>query len=181
MKFRLTFHRVVAWWLVIFSILTILSGYAVSRNWTSNRQLMVDAHVVLKWSFVVLFLIHIVYTFAFVRIGKVIRQNPRKHKIRIVQSVTKWLVLLFGFLIILTGFSDYSWASAAFQRWLPFWVHEVFDIGLTISFIAHTMAGVKIITRRNKIEKTCVDVMIWIVGIILMAGTIFLEVTMNLF
>lgn len=42
------------------------------------------------------------------------------------------------------------------------------------------MAGVKIITNRNKIEKVWVDVFIWIFGIVLMAGTIFLEVTMNL-
>jgi len=42
------------------------------------------------------------------------------------------------------------------------------------------MAGIKIITKRNKIEKVWVDVFIWIIGIALMAGTIFLEVTMNL-
>jgi len=180
MKFRVTFHRVVSWWLGIFSILTILSGYAASRKWFANREFMVDAHIVLKWSFVVLFLIHIIYTLAFVKIGKAIRRNPGKHKVRVVQGVSKWLVLAFGFLIILTGFSQYEWTGAAFHKWLPFWVHKVFDVGLTISIIVHTMAGVKVISKRNKIEKVWFDVLIWVVGIALMAGIIFLEVTMNL-
>ena len=105
-------------------------------------------------------------------------KNTQQQKYKF--GVSKWLVLAFGFLIILTGFSQYEWAGAAFHKWLPFWVHKVFDVGLIISIIVHTMAGVKIISTRNKIEKVWVDILIWIIGIALMAGTIFLEVTMNL-
>ncbi|NPD90432.1 MAG: hypothetical protein HGN29_17095, partial [Asgard group archaeon] len=39
-------------------------------------------------------------------------------------------------------------------------LHTVFDVGLIISIIIHTMARVKIITKRNKIEKVWVDVFI---------------------
>ena len=109
-----------------------------------------------------------------------IYQNEDTKKVKFSDYKDKWLVLAFGFLIILTGFSQYEWTGAAFHKWLPFWVHKVFDVGLTISIVVHTMAGVKIISKRNKIEKVWIDVLIWIVGIALMAGIIFLEVTMNL-
>ena len=180
MKFRVTFHRIVSWWLVVFSVITILSGYAASRKWFSDRQWITDVHVIFKWSFVVLFLFHIIYTFAFVRFKGVIIRSPKKHPVRLVQQITKWLILVFGFLIIISGFSHYEWAEAAFQGWMPLWVHKAFDVGLIISIIIHTMVGTKIITKRNKIERVWIDVMIWIVGLALIIGIIFLEVTMQL-
>ena len=45
MKFRVTFHRIVSWWLVVFAFITILSGYAASCKWFSDRQWITDVHV----------------------------------------------------------------------------------------------------------------------------------------
>ena len=180
MKFRVTLHRIVSWWLGIFSILTILSGYAVARKWLGDSEAIkagiTNAHVILKWAFIVLLFYHIAYTFAFVNFKGVIVKNPKTHWIRLIQQITKWMILIFSILIIITGFGHYTWANSALPQWLLERIHIVFDIGLTISIIVHLMTGFKIMFKRKKIDKLFVDILILIIGIGLIAGAITLEV-----
>ncbi|MHA1501225.1 MAG: hypothetical protein ACTSSB_05190 [Candidatus Heimdallarchaeota archaeon] len=180
MKFRVTLHRIVSWWLAIFSVLTIISGYAVARKWFGDaeqvKEMITSAHIILKWAFVVLMFYHIAYTFTFVNFKGIIIRNPKTHWIRLIQQITKWLILVFSFLIIITGFSHYTWTKPYLPEYLLERVHIVFDIGLTISILVHLMAGFKIMFKRKKIDKLFVDVLIQIVGIGLIAGAITLEV-----
>lgn len=180
MKFRVTLHRIISWWLGIFSILTILSGYAVARKWFGDSEVIkvgiTNAHVILKWAFIVLMFYHIAYTFTFVNFKGVIVKNPKIHWVRFIQQITKWLILIFSMLIIITGFSHYAWANVALPQWLLGRIHIIFDIGLTISIIVHLMTGFKIMFKRKKIDKLFVDVFILIIGFALIAGAITLEV-----
>jgi len=180
MKLRVTLHRIVSWWLAVFSVLTIISGYAVARKWFGDaeqvKEIITSAHIILKWAFVVLMFYHIAYTFTFVNFKGVIIKKPKTHWIRLIQQITKWLILVFSFLIIITGFSHYEWTQPFLPEYLLDRIHIFFDIGLTISIIVHLMTGFKIMFKRKKIDKLFVDIMIWFVGIIIIAGAITLEI-----
>ena len=176
MKFRVTLHRIVSWWLAFFSFATIITGYAVARRWFETQEVITDIHIIFKWSFIVLLLFHIIYTFIFVNFKGVIWRNPKKHWIRIVQQITKWLILVFSLIIIITGFSHYDWTHPILPGWLMERVHIVLDIGLTLSIIIHLMAGFKIMFTRKKVEKLWVDIAIVIVGSLLIIGAIIMEI-----
>jgi len=180
MKFRVTLHRIISWWLAVFSVLTILSGYAVARKWFGDseaiKNAITDAHVILKWAFVILMFYHITYTFTFVNFKGVIIKKPKTHWIRLVQQITKWLILVFSLLIIISGFSHYTWARPLLPDYMLNRIHIVLDIGLTISIITHLMAGFKIMFKRKKIDKLIFDILILVVGIGLIIGAIALEI-----
>ena len=180
MKFRVTLHRIISWWLALFSVLTILSGYAVARKWFGDseaiKNAITDAHIIFKWAFVILMFYHIAYTFTFVNFKGVIIKKPKTHWIRLIQQISKWLILAFSLLIIISGFSHYTWARPLLPDYMLNRVHIVLDIGLTISIIVHLMAGFKIMFKRKKIDKQFSDILILIVGIGLIIGAITLEV-----
>ena len=180
MKFRVTFHRIISWWLAIFSVLAILSGYAVARKWFGDseaiKNAITNAHIILKWAFIIMMFYHITYTFVFVNFKGVIIKNPKTHWVRLVQQITKWLILVFSLFIIISGFSHYTWARPILPDYLLDRIHIVLDIGLTISILVHLMAGFKIMFKRKKVDKLFVDILILIFGIVLIAGAIILEI-----
>ena len=180
MKFRVTLHRIISWWLAIVSILTILSGYAVARKWfgdsESIKNAITNTHIILKWAFILLMFYHIAYTFAYVNFKGVIIKKPKTHWIRLVQQITKWLILVFSLVIIISGFSHYTWAKSLLPDYLLDRIHIILDIGLTIAIIVHLMSGFKIMFKRKKIDKLYVDILILIIGTMLIAGAITLEI-----
>ena len=107
---RVKLHRAVSWWLVIFAALAILTGYATARDWMPNGGKVELLHNIFEWTYIFLFLFHTVYTFFFVKI-KTLRllKKPGKHWVRLLQQLTKWLLILLSIWIILVGFSYYNW------------------------------------------------------------------------
>ena len=176
MKFRVILHRIVSWWLAFFSLATIITGYAVARRWFETQEIITDIHIIFKWSYIVLLLFHVIYTLIFVNFKGVIWRNPKKHWIRITQQITKWLILAFSLVIIITGFSHYDWTHPSLPGWLMERVHITLDIGLILSIILHLMASFKIMFTRKKIDKIWVNIAIVVVGTILIIGAIAMEI-----
>ncbi len=176
MKFRITFHRIVSWWLAFFALFTILTGYATARRWFINQELITDIHIIIKWSFIFLMLFHVIYTFIFVNFKGTIVKNPKVHWVRLIQQITKWLILGFTILIIVSGFSYYDWTKPLLPFWIVSKIHLLFDIGLTLSIITHLMVGCKIMTKRKRINELWVDILIVSIGIILMISAIIMEI-----
>lgn len=177
---KTSLHRVVSWWLAVFSVVTIVLGYAIARHWVANATLYTRIHMIFEWSFISLMLFHIIYTLIFVKIkSRRLLANPKKHWIRLIQQATKWLIVAFATLMILAGLNRYEWASNAFN-WFPFRYHRLFDIFLVLSIIIHVMTGAKIFFNRKKIKDWWIDVLILLMGGLLIAGTLYLEVTRSL-
>ncbi|MHA1211044.1 MAG: hypothetical protein ACTSSH_01160 [Candidatus Heimdallarchaeota archaeon] len=176
MKVRVTLHRVISWWLAIFSVLTILTGYATSRKWFAEQEWITRAHIIIKWSFFSLMLYHVIYTFIYVNFKGVIVKSPKIHWVRLIQQITKWLILAFTILTMISGFSHYDWTKPLLPSWFMDRIHDVYDVGLTLSIIIHTMAGFKIMFKRKNINKKWTDILILLGGLSLIAGVIYLEV-----
>lgn len=178
---KVILHRIVSWWLAAFSVITIVLGYAVSRKWVTNVDFYTRLHMIFEWSFIVLLLYHTLYTLIFVRSkSSYLLRSPKKHWIRLIQQTTKWLILVFSTLIIISGLNRYEWVGGAFESWMPTRFHRLFDVFLVTFIIIHVMAGAKIFFNRNKVRNWGVNVLILILGGLLIAGTIYLEVANSL-
>ncbi len=176
-SFRVRLHRVISWWLVVITIITITLGYTITESWATNLTLVTRFHMIFEWSFMGLLAYHLIYTLIFVRLNTLkLVKNFKKHWVRIIQKSTKWLILLFATLIILAGFNRYEWAVIFFESWLPFRWHRFFDSFLVVSIILHTMAGSKIFFNRHKIRNWWINIPIILIGITLIAGAIYLEI-----
>ena len=46
---RVKLHRVVSWWLVIFVLFTILTGYTISRGWATQIGKWEMIHRIFEW------------------------------------------------------------------------------------------------------------------------------------
>ncbi|MHA1629522.1 MAG: hypothetical protein ACTSXO_13245 [Candidatus Heimdallarchaeota archaeon] len=177
MKFRVTIHRIVAWWLAAFAFMTIFAGYAHTRDWAENSERWINIHIIFKWAMFLLLLFHITYTFLYTRMSKTIVKQPKKHWLRLLQHITKWLILAFVLLTLISGFSYYNWTRGALPEWLLEKIHTTFDIGLTLSILAHVLIGFKLMLKRKKINVVWVNIFLIVVGMGLLAFYIYLEAT----
>ncbi|MHA1199268.1 MAG: hypothetical protein ACTSQF_07975 [Candidatus Heimdallarchaeaceae archaeon] len=175
---RIKLHRVVSWWLVFFSLITILLGYSIARKWVTNSVFLSSLHNIFEWSFIFLLLFHLIYTLIFVRLKTFkLMKHPLRHWIRLVQQASKWVILVFATLVIIAGFNHYEWAAPFIETWFPFRNHTlIFDMGLILSMIIHVMAGAKIFFNRKKVKNWWINLIILVVGAALIAGTLYLEI-----
>ena len=128
-------HRIISWWLVVFAILSILTGYMVAREWVFNLVFWERIHLILQWSFISLSLFHLIYTFGWVRIktSKLLK-NPKIHWVRILQQITKWLMIVFSIMVIFTGLTYYDWFDIpVFEGIFPFTKHLKWDLYLSLT------------------------------------------------
>ena len=176
MERRVIVHRIVSWWLAFYALVTIITGYAITRKWFENKETITTIHIIIKWCFIFLLLFHVIYTFIFVNFKGVIWKSPKKHWIRITQQLSKWLILAFSLLLFITGFSHYDWARPVLPSWLLERVHITFDIGLILSVIIHLMASTKIMLTRKKIQKIWIDITLLASSILLIIGAIVMEI-----
>ncbi len=174
-------HRIVSWWLAVFSVVTIVLGYAIARHWVANVTRYTRIHMIFEWSFISLMLFHIIYTLIFVKIkSRRLLDNPKRHWIRLLQQATKWLIVIFVTLMIIAGLQRYDWIPNSFASGIPFRYHRLFDVFLVLSIIIHTMTGTKIFFNRKKLRGWWINVLILLIGGLLIAGTLYLEITRSL-
>ena len=173
---RVTIHRLVSWWLVVFALLTMVTGYSVSRRWVIDRALFTNIHLILEWTFLFLLGFHIIYTLVFVKIKtKTLLGNARRHWIRIIQHGTKWFIVVFA---LLTAFSGLTWYNIIFDiwgQWVPFAWHISFDLLLAITIILHSMAGAKTMLLRRGDKRKLPTLLILLIGGILLIAGIYLD------
>ncbi|GAG84689.1 unnamed protein product, partial [marine sediment metagenome] len=169
-------HRVISWWLFFFGTLTIVGGYSISNKWVPNITFFTTMHNIFEWAFIFLMLYHLFYTLFFVRLRTFkMLKHPFRHWVRLIQQASKWAILAFVTLIILSGFNQYEWAAPFLAGWAPFQYHKLFDTFLVVSIVIHMMAGTKIMLRRKKISTWWSNLLILVIGGLLIAGTLVLE------
>jgi hypothetical protein len=174
---RVKLHRAVSWWLVIFAVLTILSGYAAARDWVAYSSRMEFLHNIFEWTYLSLFLFHTIYTFFFVKI-KTLRllKKPGKHWIRLLQQLTKWLLIVLSVWITLVGFSYYNWIPTWYENFFKEgWHVYLWDYFLSVTIIIHTMCGAWVYFQRKQKAKWWSAVLIIVVGLALLTGVTYLE------
>ena len=175
-KTRVRLHRIISLWLFVFALLTIIGGYSISRRWVPDTLFFTSLHHIFEWAFIFLMLYHIFYTLFFVRLRTFkLLKHPTRHWVRLVQQASKWAILAFVTLVILSGFNQYDWATSFLSGWMPFRFHRYFDTYLIISIVVHMMASTKIIFKRKKLNTWWSNLLILVLGGLLIAGTLVLE------
>lgn len=172
-KQRILVHRIISWLLVVFSLITIFLGYAIARNWTSDSTYVTSLHLIFEWGFILLLLFHVLYTLRYIKISSFrLLKNPRLHWLRITQQITKWLIVLFVSLVILSGISYYE---IILVKFMPFSQHQRFDLFLILSIIVHVMASTKLALNRRRIKGMGPDIAILLIGLIFIILTVLLQ------
>ena len=174
---RVKLHRAVSWWLVIFAALTILTGYVVARDWVPHVSRAELLHRIFEWTYISLFVFHTIYTFFFVKI-KTLRllKKPGKHWVRLLQQLTKWMLIALSVWIILVGFSHYNWVPVWYTDFFKQgWHTYLWDYLLSITIIIHTMCGAWVFFQRKQKAKWWGAAIIYLIGLALIAGATYLE------
>jgi len=149
----------------------------VAREWVFNLVFWERIHLILQWSFISLSLFHLIYTFGWVRIktSKLLK-NPKIHWVRILQQITKWLMIVFSIMVIFTGLTYYDWFDIpVFEGIFPFTKHLKWDLYLSLTIIIHIMTGAKNYFIRIKFRHWISNLLIIFLGGILIAEVIYLE------
>jgi len=174
-KQRIQVHRIISWLLVVFSLITIFFGYATARDWTSDPTHVTSLHLVFEWGFILLLLFHVLYTLRYIKISSLrLLQKPQLHWLRITQQITKWLILLFAVLVILSGISHYE---IILLTLIPFTQHQRFDLFLIISIIFHVMASAKLALKRRRVKGKGPDIAIILIGLIFLLLALLLQIS----
>jgi hypothetical protein len=163
----LKIHRITSWVLVLFAIITILLGYISSRRWFTPNEIYTLTHLVFVWILVGLSIIHIFFSRKYLKIkwNKIISglKSEKAYStsvLRLVQRITKWIIV---FLTILTGLSAmiyYEWFALIFGDFILFRFHIDYDIILLIFVIIHVGIGLKFYLTRKKIKHVGFDILI---------------------
>lgn len=181
---RVLIHRIVSWWLVVFAILTILSGYIISRHWVAvvDITFFTSLHLTINWSFISLLVFHVLYTLFFVKIKtlRMLKAVTKKkgniiHFMRIFQQGAKWLILIFAIIVSLSGLNRYAWFAANFGNFISSLYHINLDGVLSISIILHVSVSAKLFIIRKKYTKIWANILIILLGGSLITGVIYLE------
>jgi len=172
---RIQVHRIISWALVLFSLITIILGYAIARNWTPDSTHVTSFHLIFEWGFILLLLFHVLYTLRYIKISSFrLLKNPRLHWLRITQQITKWLILIFAVLVILSGISYYE---IILVDLIPFSQHQRYDIFLIISIIFHVMASAKLALKRRRVKSKGSDIAIVLIGLIFLILAVLLQLS----
>ncbi|NHJ32584.1 MAG: cytochrome b/b6 domain-containing protein [Asgard group archaeon] len=179
-------HRIISWLLVPFAAATIITGYVMTHGWFDNYYRVSSIHRVFEWIFIPLLLIHVIYTQIFVRANwKRMISNVQRGKatsfylLKIAARITSWLIILFSFLVILSGLNGYLWYAETIGKVIPFDWHRRIDFLLTILIIIHVVIGLKFVFIRNQVKNKAVNNGTVIASLALIAIVIFAQIPKN--
>ena len=144
----LKIHRATSWLITLFTLITILLGYAATRRWFPDYAFFLFLHGVTGWILPGLLLVHLIFSIMYLKLNlrRIIAglKNERTagtNYLRLLQRITKWGIIIFGILISLSGLSYYPWFVAIFGNFFDFTLHIDFDIILSIFMIVHVGIG----------------------------------------
>ena len=174
----LKIHRISSWLLVLFSLMTTILGYGISRRWLSPRDTYLLIHLIFDWIIVGLGIIHVILSWKYLKIkfSRIVAglRSERANTVsalRLLQRITKWLII---FLAIFTGLSAliyYNWYARIFDDIFPFGWHLDLDVALLIFVIMHVAIGSKFFLTRKKIKHWKFDTLI-----VLLSSTLIITV-----
>ena len=154
----LKIHRATSWLITLFTLITILLGYAAMRRWFPDYEFLLFLHGVTGWILPGLLLVHLIFSIMYLKLNlrRIIAglKNERisgTSFLRLVQRITKWGIIILGILIGLSGLSYYPWFVAIFGNFFEFTLHIDFDIILSLMMIIHVGIGARFFLTRKKI------------------------------
>jgi len=154
----LKIHRATSWLITLFTLITILLGYAAMRRWFPDYEFLLLLHGITGWILPGLLLVHLIFSIMYLKLNlrRIIAglKNERisgTSFLRLVQRITKWGIIIFGILISLSGLSYYPWFVAIFGNFFEFTLHIDFDIILSLFMIIHVGIGARFFLTRKKI------------------------------
>jgi len=160
----LKIHRATSWLITLFTLITILLGYAATRRWFPDYEFFLLLHGVTGWILPGLLLVHLIFSIMYLKltIRRIIRgfKNERTSGtsfLRLLQRITKWVIIILGTLLSLAGLSYYPWFYAIFGDFFDFTLHVDFDIILSLFMIIHVGIGAKFFLTRRKITHWSTD------------------------
>ncbi len=102
----LKIHRATSWLITLFALITILLGYAATRRWFPEYELLLFLHGVTGWIFPGLLLVHFILSIIYLKLNlrRIIKglKNERisgTSTLRLLQRFTKWGIIIFVILI----------------------------------------------------------------------------------
>ena len=180
-------NRTLSWILVILALVTIFSGYGITRDlfyirYTPQWFLIREIHLWFNWFFVLLLVIHIIVIegligFKWIKIFSIIRNIKNSYFLwyKVLQKLSGYLLILVSIMQIVTGLSWYTMNT----RPLPLHQHVRFEVYLIALLIFHTGLGAKMVFFRRKFNNILIDISILIT--IILAIIFFFSIDRNLF
>ena len=117
----LKLHRISSWLLAASATITIYTGYDYSRRWITNLDLFFYIHLISEWFFISLLVFHIVlskkyFKMKYRRIFSGLRSERGAflNWLRLIQLITKWIIVVLAILVIISGLVTYEWYSQIF-------------------------------------------------------------------
>ena len=178
----LKIHRATSWLITLFTLVTILLGYAATRRWFPDYAFILFLHGVTGWILPALLLIHLIFSIMYLKLnlrriiaGLKSERTKKTNFLRLLQRITKWGIIIFGILIGLTGLTYYPWFVVIFGNFFDFTLHIDFDIILSIFMIVHVGIGARFYLTRKKIKQRGVSSSIVFLVLILSITTIVID------
>jgi succinate dehydrogenase/fumarate reductase cytochrome b subunit len=180
---RVFLHRYVSWVLVAVSLLTIASGYIVSKGLFVDYTVFSYVHRVFEIVFIGVFVFHVGYTLWKFKLdlrttaGKVGKGKTNSiHLMRLVQRFSSWFIVIAAFGMILTGLNGYYYFATTLEDVVPFAPHRVFDVLLVTSIIVHVVIGIRFALMRRRVNTTIAKRMSISIAMILLVVTFTLNI-----
>ncbi|MHA2038679.1 MAG: cytochrome b/b6 domain-containing protein [Promethearchaeota archaeon] len=169
-------HRVTSWLLVLIAIITIILGYGASRRWFTPPSFYLLLHLIFDWIIVALSIIHVFFSRKYVKLklrrmlkGLTSYRAGPTNFLRLLQRITKWIMIILTFFIGVSGLIYYWWFAVIFENVFIFSWHLDLDLALLITVIFHIGIGSKFFFTRNKINHWGVNLFI---GSLILTSTI---------
>ena len=160
----LKIHRATSWLITLFTLITILLGYAAMRRWFPDYEFLLFLHGVTGWILPGILLVHFIFSIMYLKLNlrRIIAgfKNERTSgtsSLRLIQRITKWGIIILGIFISLAGLSYYPWFVAIFGNFFDFTLHVDFDIILSLFMIVHVGIGARFFLTRRKIKHWSAD------------------------
>ena len=170
--------RIISWILVLITLLTMGSGYGITRI-NLNQPALLVIHTNVKWIFIILMTFHFIVTVFFLRYRwKIILSKVLNGKTNLafwlkrVQRLSGWSLLLTALIIFLSGL---GWVGNILRGIIPFYPHIRYDLLFAISLIIHVFLGIKFALNRKKIIGRGVNMVVLIASVSLLLLTAFFE------
>jgi len=183
----LKIHRATSWLITLFTLITILLGYAATRRWFPDYEFLLFLHGVTGWILPGLLLVHLIFSIMYLKltIRRIIAgfKNERTSgtsALRMIQRITKWGIIILGILLSLAGLSYYPWFVAIFGDFFDFTLHVDFDIILSLFMIIHVGIGARFFLTRRKITHWSADLSLIFLIIFLSIMTILIDLPSGL-
>ena len=169
-------HRVTSWLLVLTAIITVILGYGASRRWFTPYDYYLLIHLIFDWIIVTLSIIHVIFSRKYLKLklsrmlkGLMSEKAGPTNLLRLIQRITKWVIIILAFFVGLSGLIYYWWFAVIFHNIFLFSLHLNLDLALSIAVIIHIGIGSKFFFTRKKIKHWSVNLFI---GSLILSSTI---------